>query len=484
MDRRYLFLALLIATFVLAVVLLWPDPLPMPPRGAHEAGPVEPPVSTVVIPVSYPYEVFAEGLTKRLPEVFVDKRGEPLERGYLLDLNAIRDGEVQASHDGDALLLEVPISVTARVVDGKVVARRAAKGKPPPKGVQVRANLVLEIRALLSLDEAWHMGADVAVSHRWRERPTLSIGILRLGIAKLADKQLNPKWEEVAQEVSTKLAEDDKLRAKIEEAWAEMTVAKQLSDDPETWLVTQPEALFASVPAMEEEGVALTIGLKGRFAVQVGGRPPEASTRALPPRMEPPAESGFQLALSTTLGWQSLSEQAAQRLVGAPLSDQVDVRVTSVELYPSGDNVAVALGLDADLPGYRTGGQVALVGRPVLSPEAQTVMVSDFGYGVQTQDVLLATVNEWAAGSVVQAVAPRLVFPYGDLLHQARGRVAEQLASDPKLSGGLTELDVVGVRVTEAGLVVDALAAGALSVRIDEAPPEAPIQLEPVELGR
>ncbi|MCO4747496.1 MAG: DUF4403 family protein [Proteobacteria bacterium] len=476
MDRRHaLALALLISAFPLVRKTLQTD-VDLPPRGARVAAPPDPVSSTLIADVHYPYAVLAEGLSENVPEVFVDTKGQPVDGGLLLDLKAARVGDVGVRGDGSALLVEVPVAITARVVTGRAVQRRKARGKAAPQGAQIDADLVVVVRTELSISADWRLEPTTTVSHRWRGRPTLSVGVLRVGLAKIADKLLADSWSEMGPKIAAQMQRDDKMRDKVEAAWAELHQPKALAADPPAWLSSDPEALYASVPEAGEEGLELSVGVRGRFALTTGDAPPAPEMEPLPDRQDPPEGAGFELALTSTLDWQALTAQARGGLVGQVLTDQADVRVTEVELYPSGESVVVVLDLDADLPGYDTQGTMVLSGRPVLDTAAQTVSIAEFDYGLSTDDAALASANAVVRDSVVQTVSPQLVFPYGSMLDDARDRVHEQFAANPQVDGELDGLSVQAVRVTDAGLVVDALASGILKVTLDEKPTPPPME--------
>lgn len=457
-----------------------------PPRFAHPHERPAPAPSSLVLPLTIPLDDLAASVEQQVPEQVLQLEGEPVNEGWSADLDVRRPGPVVARGQEDRLVLDVPLRLNARAYRTRRAARRAEKGKDTD-GIGLDFDAILEVGSVLSIDEQWSLGSQTALEVRWNEVPTLDLGPLRIPIRKPVEKQLVDKLAEVAAGIDERLAERDPTRAAVERAWAELASPRPLSTDPPVWLVTTPQSLSMSDLVVHADRLELLVGYTGTVQTVLGDPGPAPAPAPLPARTEPPEARGYTLVLPVVLGWQALSDQAT-----AAVRDQIwtlpgadaqtaSLRLTALELYPSGDLVALRADYVATHPGWTTDGRVFFTGRPTVDPEARTVVLADFTYVLDTWDSTVWSTNALVQSGLEDAVGERLVFPYGDRLDavvdQANGRMAAGRTSEggATTTGTVDAVDLLGLAITDAALVVDLRAVGTLAV---EAAPD-PDALEP-----
>jgi len=180
------------------------------------------------------------------------------------------------------------------------------------------------------------------------------------------------------------------------------------------------------------------------------------------------------MSVPLTMQWASLSKTAAERVVGQTWSlpvagtDVGSVTATSLELYPSNDLVVVALGYTASNPAWDTDGTLYMTGRPTLDPDARVVSIEDFQTLVQTWDPAVSNAHALAESGLHDAISEQLTFPFGDRIDAAKRGATANLSRTTQdggtLQGQLDRLEVQALRVTDTGVVIDALAAGQLTL--------------------
>ncbi|TNE88184.1 MAG: DUF4403 family protein [Deltaproteobacteria bacterium] len=458
-------LSALAAAIVIAGTPWWltPSTLPGPPRGAAHHEPPAARPSTLFAEISLPWSVLAEGLSARIPETFADVQGQR-SHGMLLDLTATRAGEVKVSGRDDHLVLEVPVDVSASAVPERALERRRSRGRDAPEGARVQASLTLEVAVGLTFRDDWGWEPEVRLTHRWTGRPTLSVGLLRVGLAKLADRLLEERFTEVAASLEQRLREETQLRDRVDDAWRRLHQPTPIARS--TWLVTEPSALYASDPVYAEEGLELALGVGGTFELTVGPEPGVHPATALPSPTPVPEDPHLELALSTTLAWDTLAEEASGALRDADLP----VRVTSVELYPSGEAVVAHLALSESLTGLS---DLYLQGVPRLDVGHQEVRFDAFEYSFGAAPVWSAA--DLAVHDAVRAaLTDRLRFAFGPQLETARARTERRLNDRPGIDASLDTLRIDAVHVTDRGLAIDAFARGRLGLTVAQLPERAP----------
>jgi hypothetical protein len=430
----------------------------------------------IALPVAISLADLAATVEGSVPKVLVDQRGEEVREGVLVDVHAERTGPLRAMGHHGKLAFEVPVEVSAIAYTAIGAERRAARGKEPI-GPRVEAELVVEITLDLGLADDWSLESDTTISHRWTEKPKVSLGPLRFGIEKLADRQLTPIWPEVAAEVDGRVREENRVQVRIQESWNTLAEPALVHGEPPTWWIGEPEAMYVGKLWVDSEAIRLTIGIVGRFGLLVGSPGVAAPPSPLPPRGEPPADTGFHLALPVTLTWRELSALANAEVAGQTWSlpgkgaRAGTLSVEAIELYPSGDRIAVAVAYTAQSPIRDTDGTLYLTGRPVLDHDTRTVVVMDIDYAIETWDRAVSSVAALAASGVKETLQERLVFPFGDRLDAAREQADAGLSEvwtgpGTLVDGELEVLEIREIRLTDVGVVIDTHVSGELSMKV------------------
>lgn len=442
-----------------------------PPRGAVEVAAPAPGPSTVAVPITLALSGLREAVSAKVPEVLLDVKDEALERGLVGDVRVVRTGapEVDTADGSLAIALPLHLSVKPRPA--------FAKGAKVSVGT-VEGDLTVTVRLRPTLSPDWRLEPHAEVTHRWRDRPTLTVGPVRLDVAAKTDPKLRARLADVAADLDVALADDLDVRGKVQAAWGQLGVVHPLRDEPPAWLRFEPSALFASQPRLDAAGVHLTVGATGTLAVVVAPTAPVVTPGPLPPRIAPPARSGARVAAQLEVDWAVLRDQLAKGAEGQviqqalPTGGQATVTLRRVlDVFPTGDTVAVGVEVGGEVAGSAMTVFLWLTGRPALAGDA--LRIEDFTYVAQS-DTRWVTLAQGALGERVRdALAERLVVPLGERRNQLIGEVNARLAEPPpgappgvRMVGKVTGADLTGVSVTDAALVVGTALTGELAVTV------------------
>lgn len=428
-----------IATGLLGCSRLFEAPT-APPRSAlaHSLRPTE--ASTLVVPVSMPLQDLAAVLHETLPMTLVDKKNEPPKDGkgnLLLDLKVDRQGppELTGLVDG-TVRLSLPLNLKGR-------ARRAKKAK----GLPIQGKLLLKADLDIGVADDWRLDPKVEFDHEWIEKPKVKIAGIPLGIAKRVDKKLEVRLPEVAQKAEDGLRANDRLKQAINAQWGRLATPRATRGEPAGWFHLRPETVYVSRLRASPTALLVTVGLRGPAELGLG-EPPTVDPGPLPPVTEPPRHAGLRLPIDVGFDWAELSKWATAALAERKsefLVDGVPFDVGEVEIYPSGERIAV--GVDYVLGS--TDQTAWLLAVPELDQKARTLRLEEFDYVVETWDFAAAAANsELLRDRVRGGLSQYLEFDYGMRLDEAVAKANARLTQVDLPGGGHVKarLDKVEVR--------------------------------------
>ena len=451
--------------------LLWPRS-EAPRRWVLVAEPPKTERSTLVAPLTIPFSELERRFNDRFPETLAEESGKEVKAGCLLDLKVVRKGDLWLQAEGNTLVISVPAVIEARIYRTSRLERRERRGKLAPGGAGFSAELVIEIRATFTLDDAWLLQTSSKITHRWLSPPKLSLSWVSFDVEQLMDKFLVDRWPQIAAKLDAKVEEKDLLQARMEKIWAQLNTPSQLSETPPIWLIGEIDTLYARDPLLTAKGVELEVGLAGRFRLFLGEQGASGAKLALLPRTQPVTQEGFRLALSAELQWETMSTIASSKLAGQSFSiprRYGSFTIEEVSLYPSGDRIVVALSYHANPLGWNTEGTLYLVGVPILDQEERVLRVEKFHYVLRTWDNVFVGANFLAGSWLTELLQQQLTFPFGERLDSTLGQINEGLnkvvQARGTFSGRLQSFTVSGVRLTNTGVLVDAMVFGELSIK-------------------
>ena len=464
---------------------LWGDGVPeAPPRGAAIAQQDAGAASTIRVPLTIDLAELQAQIQQQVPTTLLQETGKPLEKGVLMDLTVQRRGDVlvQGRENGQIRLV-VPLHIHAEGYHSLQV--RNKKRDESTKTAKVDADLKLFVDLDLDISPEWKMLSEATVHYAWDSRPALKLGRLSLDLTDAIDEKLEEKLPAIARKIEKRLAERDRLPVRIAGLWEKLATPRPLPKPEGAWLLIEPSTLFVSAPRVSGAAVRIEAGMIGTVRTQLGA-PPERPPLPLPPRSEPPAGDGegLRLGVDAVLPWESLSEQASDALAGKswPLTlsgtETGTLTVTGLELYPSGDQIAVGVSYDAQSPVWSSAGVLWLTGTPALDVEGQRISVDDFDYTVETQDMAGASANSEAVRErIKEHVRDNLDFPFGEAVREQIGLANEQLRSVDLPRGGtlsaqLDAAELTGVYLTDAALAARVELRGSAKIRLP--PPKPP----------
>ena len=417
------------------------------------APPLEP--STVALEVAVPLSVLQARIAERIPDVLVDETGKEAKAGFRMDLRVSRTGVPTIAEAAGLLQITLPLTIDAKLYRGKRADRRAKRDKEAPRGMTVDAALALSVGLDLTVEDPWVLGGDATIRTVWTDDPVLQVGPVKVPVRKAIDKALAKKLPEIEQRVEARLRETSTLRTALTRAWTDLSTPRPLPEGG--WLHLSPTSLALGDLTVREGALRVPVGLAAQ--VRVVPEEPPGVVAPLPDPGSPVDASGLRVAARVALAWEDLAERIGDRVVGTTVESAVGtLAIDEVRVYPSGGRVAVGLSVRAVALGATETGWLWVLAHPALQ-EADLVLDA-LDFVVESQGSWADTANHSTLrAAALSAVGPELRIPTreltGDVLTKLRQRKRER---GPELTW--SSLEVVGLRMTEAALVVDARVVG------------------------
>jgi len=444
---------------------------PQPQRTPAPPTPL-PPVSTLTATLSVPAGAIAAALNEKTKTDIVHLRKQRVDCAIaqcLLDLDATRDGPIVVSARDNALSIAVPLSVRAQMpVKGpffKTTANGAARGT-------ARAT------TSLSLASNWRIASSTS-GRILLSQGDLRLGPLRMNVAELWNRNADRLSQELFRSFDRTIASDLKVKPEAERLWRRATRPIRVAKSPQAWLVLAPERVRVGQPSIQNDAVAIGLGVDVRARVVLLDHSPEpAMPPALPP-VEPlsaPSDR-FAFVVPVLLPYGEAAALAMRRLAQKPLRIAgLPVRIQSLEILPSGRDVIVATRFCVKqswdpFGWFDTCGQGYLRGVPQFNAATHVIRIANVHYDVATEGLLSSRLRGLAGPELGRVLESKLVFDAGRDLEELDGEIKAALARPEgrgvRISGNVEKFGAPSLTWTNEGFLATFPAQGTVSVDLN-----------------
>lgn len=455
------------------------------------AQPMQPPLSSLSLPVTVPLSGVREAVNTRIPREFarIDRDQRVLGGAASVHIHGVvaRRGDIRIvpSASSNSLELEVPLTARFTVrpeMSGASWASRLEQSLS--HDISGEATVRLSIRPYIQPN--WEAGAQVSSSLSWTDPLAVELAGSRLSVASLAEHAVQAQLERVTQEVARTVSDALALRTRAQQLWGQMGQPWPLPLEGTgvgpAYAQLMPQTLTVAGLGVRDDAVQLTLQAEGVLRGELGRPPAQPPTLApLPPlRIEPQAgPSELHLRIPVSLPFAELSalataaarrEMAALELPGGFFAPKL--RLEDLRIEPQSGQ-AQHLTLTARVAVEVLGGvryiSAEVSGRPWLRPDGQEITLE------QVRVKLLGGPEVRLLGPLLAArledtLARSARFDLGPRLDSLEDTIAARLPYAPtpalQLRGNLGRLRLDDLRVTPTGLEVTAAADGALDVLI------------------
>ncbi|WP_173050047.1 DUF4403 family protein [Bosea sp. ANAM02] len=469
--------------------------------------------STIQPSVMLPYQALKDAANKA-----VDKFAQPasgqiqaackkIEFGITLfdgcldvnwSLNASRSGSIDVAKAGDGITVSIPVQFSGQAGVGGDIAKALSLG-----GKNFSGSFVAGASGKVILDEkfcpkitnpsasfSWNTPASiqiigkscVGVGHGL----DLCVGPWDLPVGSLLTPLIQAKIAEQVEDINSKIP-CEPVRNALDKVWQKQSIALPAQKGmPPMFVNVTPRALASPGIIAEDAGVRLL----ARLDADVGASTQKGDTGPagpLPPN-RPIADPAGMLSVALPLSAdyptinKVVNDQIKAQLAKKPIvadtpAGAVKVDVDEVEIYPSGDRLAVGAKFKASIPGriFDAKGTVWLTTNPTPAADGRSLTLADIKLTRAIDNQLWSLLTAALNTQLVQALQEHSKVEFGKEIDEAIAK-AKTILADPKQTQGVLvnvkkiEAKLGRVAPTEQALVVEAL----LDVQADATLPTIP----------
>ena len=256
------------------------------------------------------------------------------------------------------------------------------------------------------------------------------------------------------------------VRAELAEIWRPHSFPVEIPGMARLHVNLEPRALGVSDLLVEEDGLRMVARLDAR--AEVSDSPAgDADSIGLPSNSGASAEAGrIDLAVPLSLGYDTIRSAAMAALGGQPLvleteAGEILVEVADLDIYPSGDRLAIGADFSAEMPRrlFDTGGTLWLTARPVISEGGAGIALRDIEVTRQLDSTLWSLATAAFEAQIRAVLAQAAVIDLGDQGAAAIKAAAAAVGSRGGVYLDLRTRDLVLEEITISAdrLVVEAI---------------------------
>jgi hypothetical protein len=441
-----------------------PDSVETPPS------PPEPPASVVGLPITVDLTTILERVEAAVPRG-QNREDEWHEMGRTPVLGTVYLKEMWQRDRLQITLSGNRIDVTARVRYRARIAERACLPRIGCRWVQLGScgqdGAMPSLRVGLRTVVAWR--EDWTLAPQTRARPVEAGTPCRLTRANIDVSErvrtaVQGAMDKVAPRVDREMRERAELRATLSDVWQTLQDPVRVTDS--VYLQFRPDSVRVSPPNGRGNRLAAVVSVGLRPRVVIGPRPvPDSS--ALPPLRPGEPTSGFRVAFSAEVDYNT-----ASRLVGAAVAGREiempggnTLRVRAVRLYGNGQQLVVRVSFTGDATGT-----LYLIGTPAYDSVRQEIIVPDLDFTVESRHALAGPADWLLHDHLRDRLREAAHFPVGqrmENLHREVNQALERpLGRSAQLSGHIDAWRPTGIHVTRTGVATVGEASGEARVKV------------------
>lgn len=445
--RHAWFLALLVAG-------VW-----MPGPAASQA---PEPDSIVEIPVRAPLgPLFAE--IERLVPVEVRRDREWREVKGVKVRYAARRGPLEIQARGDTLFLRATVAYwlqARKPILGRMAVNGSCGIEEPPRAV------VLGLAVRLGIAPDWRLVAQPVVMPPTFLAPC-EMTALDIDVTDIVGRVLHEQlWRAAEEGLGAGIARLGDGRARAAEQWQRLQTPVPVDDG--TWLLVDPQAVWATHPQADGRELSLTIGLASRPRLVTASAAPPAQTRPLPPiGIAPPRPAVTHLPFRLAMSYDDAGALLASRLAGQRFAwAGKSVLVEAARLVPGPETITVEAVVSGDLVGT-----VTLTGRPAFDAETREVYLGGLDYELDTEDPQVRNLDRGLHDLVRGVIATRARWPLAERLtafqERAEQAITRALPARVRFKAAVGDVMLDEIRLDERAFVVTGALDGTAQVVVE-----------------
>ena len=423
--------------------------------------PAPPAASRFSVPLDFDFTAVLRVVENAVPTTFgsmdsVRMVGNDSRRHYAFHADR---SPFTAFADGDLLHLSATLEYSARGFYKPLVGPTIGAGCG--KGVD-RPRVVIELTTPLTLSANWRLASHAQIA---RIEPASNEPRDHCDVSMFHHDVTDRVIDAARAGLTNHLADIDRmigaidLRRRAKHWWGLLARPITLADG--VWLVLGPEQLSMGAVSGHDHVLRVPVSLDAHPQIVTGITPPATTIQDLPPLTRDTSASGFHIVMDGTVDYFTAS-RAVNEALGHRRVDigGRSITINAVTMIPAAHgSLVLAVSFTGD-----ANGMVRLRGTPRYDPSRREITVPDLDFELATNSQIINAYS-WLKSDALRAtfrdkarvpVEPALARGRAMLLGGLNRKIGHALT----LSATVDSVEVRGVFVTLAGLIVRAEATG------------------------
>jgi len=359
-------------------------------------------------------------------------------------INASRNGGITFKRSGDGIEVDIPVKFAG---NGNFVGDLAKSIQTPPR--PLNGSFVVAISGMVRVGKDFCPKIEQGHAHfAWSTPPDIELighTCLQLGqnlkaclgpwkfpAGRMMTGQINQALQGQIDEINKKIP-CDQIQHQLQQVWKAWSIPVPITNPP-IYVALQPKALSVPGVIATDDGIRLIARLDATTAVSAN-KPPELPPTPLPENNPINGPTGrFSLAVPLPIPYAALGEAGVERLKGKPIrSGRSAITPFGIEIFPSGDKLAVGVTFRSDVQGPTRGktGTVWFTAVPTIDNSGHAVKLTSLTLTKKTSshmwDAVAAPVNL----ELPKTIAGTYGYDFSWLVSGAKNKI-DQAIADPK----------------------------------------------------
>lgn len=413
---------------------------------------VEPSIVNIPINLNLPE---LEKMVNREFDVVLAQNSAFEQDGYKVEIEKLED--VKLGLEGQRIKYLVPLKLN--------VAKNIGFGNMKADGA-----IAIQFYTDFDIQQDWKLETTSAIErYEWLEKPKLRMGGISLPAGFVGDIIIDRSKEIITKTIDDQIKDNFDLRAAIQNAWTQLQQPIQISEEYDTWIQINPQAVAMSPIQSDETSVNLKVAVTSLPAVSVGTQPSVGTASQLPPfAFDEVSDSDFKIILPAAISYQQAETLALQNIKGETFSSgKYKVTIEDLELYGQGDRLVI----DTQLSGSYQG-SIYLVGEPYYNKLRNRVDIKNLDYTLNTKNFLLRTAGWLIKSNMKKKITENINLFIDYNIEEVKKQAKEQferyeMAPGIILNSQLNDLNITDVYLNPEGIQVQLGIKGTVNVGME-----------------
>lgn len=267
--------------------------------------------------------------------------------------------------------------------------------------VQETADIDATVRGSITLNAGtdYSVTAVPSVSLECRKAKIVINHFPDISVCGKVTEAFNDKVPAIAQKAISAALVDLRLREKVDALWQQLSSARQITDQPSTWIVIEPAEVRLRPLNLSPDPIMLGFGVRAHTSVKVQNSEPKVVKKPLPGLVIDPAISNaFNLRVPIHASLETLMQTLRTELVGKTYDLSKDTSLTIKDLVVGTSGERIVFGVDIDainrLLKKSASGRIWLIGDLTYDKSISELKVEKIDFEQKTHD-LLVNVAAW-----------------------------------------------------------------------------------------